>query len=203
MNPELAKLIKRIFNIISILGILATVLGAVYLYRIGALTNQAVLKDLVLAHKILGPFIFVSITMIGIIIPIIPGGLSQAAGVLIFGPVMGFVYNYIGICFGSLGLFYVGRRYGTVLIRTFVKEKTYERFMGIYERSNRRFDWIFFALICSPIAPDDALVMISSQTKMTYKFFIFTIFVGKIPSILAYSYVLIYGGELVKKLIGG
>ncbi|MDR0300535.1 MAG: VTT domain-containing protein [Streptococcaceae bacterium] len=203
MNPQLAKLIKRIFNIISVLGIIATIFGAIYLYRIGAFTDQTVLKNIVLAHQILGPFIFVSITVIGIIIPIIPGGLSQAAGVLIFGPVMGFVYNYIGICFGSLGLFYVGRRYGTVLIRTFVKEKTYHRFMGIYERSHRRYDWVFFALICAPIAPDDALVLISSQTKMTYKFFIFTIFVGKIPSIFIYSYFLVYGGEFLKKLIGG
>ncbi|MDR2976546.1 MAG: TVP38/TMEM64 family protein [Streptococcaceae bacterium] len=203
MSPQAAKLVKRVFNIISILGIVAAVFAGFYLWHSGVLTNEAMLKELIMAHRILGPFIFMAIQIIGIIVPIIPGGITLAVGVLIFGPVWGFIYNYISICVGSIALFAIGRYYGTSLIKTFVKEKTYNRFMGIYERSHRRYDWIFFGLIFSPVAPDDALVLISSQTKMTYKFFLFSILVGKIPSILAYSYALIYGGELLKKLFGG
>ncbi|GAB2026330.1 TVP38/TMEM64 family protein [Lactovum odontotermitis] len=203
MSPQVAKLVKRVFNIISILGIVATVFGAFYLWHSGILTDETMLKELILAHRILGPFIFMAIQIIGIVVPIIPGGITLAVGVLIFGPVWGFIYNYISICIGSILLFSIGRYYGTSLIRTFVKEKTYNRFMGVYERSRKRYDWMFFALIFAPVAPDDALVLISSQTKMTYKFFLFSILVGKVPSILAYSYALIYGGELLRKLLGG
>ncbi|MFV0556743.1 MAG: TVP38/TMEM64 family protein [Lactovum sp.] len=203
MSPTVTKFIKQAFNIISILGFLATIMGAIYLYRIGALTDETKLKEILLAHEIIAPFIFITIQIIGIVIPIIPGGISQAVGVLIFGPFLGFIYNYLGICIGSILLFHIGRYYGVNLIKTFVKEKTYHRFMGIYEKSKKRYDWIFFTLIFSPVAPDDALVLISSQTKMTWKFFLMSILIGKIPSILAYSYALIYGSELIKKIMGG
>lgn len=203
MNPKLAILIKRIFNFVSILGILATIMGAIYLYRIGALTDEATLRRILLAHEILAPFIFISIQIIGVVIPVIPGGVSLAVGVLIFGPVLGFVYNYVGICVGSVLLFYIGRSYGGSLIKIFVKEKTYNRFIRLYERGQRYYDWAFFWLMVAPVAPDDALVLISSQTKMTWRFFILSVLIGKIPSILAYSYALIYGAELIKKFIGG
>ncbi|EAO61482.1 immunoreactive protein Se23.5, partial [Streptococcus agalactiae 18RS21] len=33
--------------------------------------------------------------------PVIPGGVTTVAGFLIFGPTLGFIYNYIGIIIGS------------------------------------------------------------------------------------------------------
>lgn len=186
----------------SILGIVATVVAAVYLWRIGALTDQNTLKDLIIAHKYLGPLIFMAIQIIQVVIPIIPGGLTLAAGVLIFGPVWGFVYNYLGIVVGSITLFYIGRKYGQSLAQTLVKPKTYDKYMAMAEKHQRKFNWIFFFLILSPIAPDDALVLIASQTKMTWRFLLVTTVVCKAPAILVYSYALIYGGEWLGKIFG-
>ncbi|MDR0199420.1 MAG: TVP38/TMEM64 family protein [Streptococcaceae bacterium] len=199
MNDQVAKLIKRIFNVVSIVGLVATVIGALYLWRIGAFTDQSVLKDLILAHHYLGPIIFLAIQVIQVVIPIIPGGITLAAGVLIFGPLWGFIYNYIGIVVGSIILFHIGRTYGTSLAKTLVKEKTYNRYMDMAEKHQRKFNIIFFLLILSPVAPDDALVLIASQTKMTWRFLLFTTVIAKAPAILAYSYILIYGGEWLAK----
>ena len=42
----------------------------------------------------------------------VEGPLLILAGVLIFGPVWGFIYNYAGICAGSLAAFFLSRKYG-------------------------------------------------------------------------------------------
>ena len=87
------------------------------------------------------------------------------------------------------------RVYGGALVKTFIKEKNYNKYMSWVNKGQKKFDWIFFGIILLPIAPDDALVLVSSQTKMSWKFFLFTIFLGKPLPIFLYSYLLIHGGS--------
>ncbi|GFH40189.1 TVP38/TMEM64 family protein [Pseudolactococcus insecticola] len=201
MNEKVLKVVQKFFNIISVLGIIACLIGGYYLYRIGVLQDQHALSELVLAHYVLGPFIFIGLQIVQVVIPIIPGGISTVAGVMIFGPYKGFLYNYIGIVIGSIILFHLGRVYGSALVKTFIKEKNYDKYMGWVNRGQRKYDLIFFIAILLPIAPDDALVLISSQTKMSWRFFLFTIFVGKPLPIFLYSYILINGGSFLTNLL--
>ena len=190
MNEKVLKIVQKIFNVISILGIIACLIGGYYLYRIDILRDPQALSELVMAHYILGPFIFIGLQIIQVVIPIIPGGITTAAGVMIFGPYVGFLYNYVGIVIGSIILFHMGRVYGSVLAKTFIKEKHYNKY-----------DILFFIAILLPVAPDDALVLISSQTKMTWKYFLFTIFVAKPLPIYLYSYLLIHGSGFLANLL--
>lgn len=201
MNDNVLKYTKRVFNAITILGFIATIVGGVYLWRLGAFQNQAVLQQLIVAHRYLGPIIFLCMQVIQVIVPIIPGGITMAAGVMIFGPVWGFVYNYVGIVGGSFLLFYFGRKYGSSLVKTFVKEKTYDRYMGWLHKGQKKFNLVFALLILSPIAPDDALVLIASQTKMTWRFLTWTILLCKPLPILLYSYLLIFGGSFLEHFL--
>ncbi|PCS00880.1 TVP38/TMEM64 family protein [Lactococcus fujiensis] len=201
MNTSVLKYIKKVFNIITILGFVATIVGAVYLWRLGVFQNQASLQQLILAHHYLGPIIFFCLQIIQVIIPIIPGGFTMAAGVLIFGPVWGFIYNYVGIVLGSILLFYFGRKYGQALVQTFIKEKAYNKYMGWVQKGQKRFNIIFALLILSPIAPDDALVLVASQTKMSWRYLFWTMILCKPLPILLYSYILIYGGGFLEKFL--
>lgn len=201
MNDKVLRIIQIIFNIISIAGMIACVIGGYFLYRIGILQDPKALSELVLAHNLLGPFIFIGLQIIQVVVPIIPGGITTAAGVMIFGPYKGFIYNYVGIVIGSIILFHLGRVYGGALVKTFIKEKNYNKYMSWVNKGQKKFDWIFFAIILLPIAPDDALVLVSSQTNMSWKFFLFTIFVGKPLPIFLYSYLLIHGTSWLTNLI--
>lgn len=87
MNDNVLRYIKRVFNLITILGFVATIVGGIYLWRLGAFQNQAVLQQLIVAHRFLGPLIFLCMQILQVIVPIIPGGITMAAGVMIFGPV--------------------------------------------------------------------------------------------------------------------
>jgi len=195
LNQKVLKYVKYAFNAITILGLIATIIGGIYLWRVGALQNPASLQQLVMTHKYAGPLIFFCLQILQVIVPIIPGGITMAAGVLIFGPVWGFIYNYVGIVIGSMLLFYFGKKYGQSLVQTFVKEKTYNKYMKWLDKGQKRFNIIFLLLILSPIAPDDALVLIASQTKMSWKFFTWTMLLCKPLPIFLYSYALIFGGD--------
>ncbi len=76
---------RKIVNIISILGIVATIIATIYFIRLGVFKDINALRGLVGQSVILGPIIFMLIQIIQVVIPIIPGGVSCAAGVLIFG----------------------------------------------------------------------------------------------------------------------
>ena len=58
------------------------------------------------------PAAFVLLQIIQIIIPVIPGGLSCVIGVLVFGSLFGFLYNFAGMLIGSALAFWIGKKCG-------------------------------------------------------------------------------------------
>jgi len=60
------------------------------------------LQRFIVAFGIWGPIVFIILQIIQVIVPIVPGAISCVAGILIFGNMLGFVYNYIDICIGSI-----------------------------------------------------------------------------------------------------
>jgi uncharacterized membrane protein YdjX (TVP38/TMEM64 family) len=186
---------KTIFNTISTVGLIASIAISIYFIHLGVFRDPEILKGLVGNSIVLGPLIFIFVQILQVVIPIIPGGITNAAGVLMFGPVFGFIYNYVGNVVGSLILFGIGRKYGRPFIETVVSEKTYTKYAD--KLNNKKWDVIFTLLIASPIAPDDALVLLTSMTKMKFKKFALIILLAKPFTVLAYSLILVYGGQYI------
>ncbi|MFD1318376.1 TVP38/TMEM64 family protein [Loigolactobacillus zhaoyuanensis] len=191
---------RRLLNIVSLAGLGISIWFTIYCFHLGVFKNTAALQGLVSHAEFFGPLLFIGLQIVQVVIPIIPGGVSLAAGVLIFGPVEGFVYNYIGIVLGSLVAFALGRRFGTPLIHHLISQKTYDRYIGRITNQNR-FTKLFALAIFLPVAPDDVLCLLAGLTKMSFKTFTLIILLGKPASILAYSYVLVYGGTFLAHLI--
>ena len=95
-----------------------------------------------------------------------------------FGPVRGFLYNYVGICLGSVAAFLLSKRYGQPFVRSVAGERTYEKYAGWLEKGNR-FDTFFALAIFFPVAPDDFLCYLAGLTRMSLKKFSAIIFLGK------------------------
>jgi uncharacterized membrane protein YdjX (TVP38/TMEM64 family) len=185
---------ERQLRTISYFGLAATLLLGIYAYQMGYLQDPQALQQQLSNHAIIGPVLFIVLQIIQVVVPIIPGGLSTAAGVLAFGPTLGFVYSYIGIVIGSLLLFELGKRYGTRLVQALISKKNYDRYQVWLEKKQHHFNLLFALAIFLPIAPDDVLVLIASQTKMTRRFFIWTIVLGKPLAIYLYGLLLVQGG---------
>ena len=76
-----------------------------------------------------------------VVFPIIPGGASCLAGVLAFGPVKGFIYNYIGLSVGSVIAYFLSRKYGLKIILKFFDKSLVDKYLK-YIR-NKTFKKIF------------------------------------------------------------
>ena len=74
------------------------------------------------------PFVFVFIQAFQVVVPVLPGFIGCVAGALLFGSVCGFVYNYVGICAGSIIAFFLAKHFG--ISETSLKNY----FRGVYGR---------------------------------------------------------------------
>lgn len=191
---------RKIMNGLSILGIGLSILLAIYCYRLGVFQDMNAMRDLVGNSLILGPLLFIFIQIIQVVIPIIPGGISTAAGVLIFGPYAGFIYNYVGICLGSIIIFMLARKYGKSFILSFVSDATFAKYSRWLENDNR-FAKLFALAIFLPVAPDDVLCLMAGLTNMSLKKYTLIILLAKPFSIYLYSLALIYGGQFLSGLL--
>ena len=191
----------KLINFISIVGLGISIALTIYFINLGVFKDLDSLRGLVGDSIILGPIIFILIQILQVVIPIIPGGISTAAGVLIFGPYAGFIYNYVGICIGSIIIFLLGRRYGKPFILSMISDKTYNKYIGWLDNQNR-FEKLFALAIFLPVAPDDALCLMAGLTNISVKKFTWIILLAKPLSIFLYSMALIYGGHFLTGLFG-
>ena len=179
------KQIKFISRTITIIITLLLILFIIYGFREGLFTSNEKLVEYIAGYGTIGPIIFMLLQIVQVIFPVIPGGASCLVGVLAFGPIWGFIYNYVGLCLGSMAVFYLSRRYGLRLIRKLFSKETVDKYLG-YIRTNK-FNWIFMVGIFFPGAPDDLLCYIAGVSKMKWHQFIWVILLGKPLTLVFYS----------------
>lgn len=189
-------LLQKIIQILGIIALIGSVFLVIWLYQLGIMNDSNSLKDFVHKYKFWGPAVFVLIQIFQVVFPIIPGGVTTVAGQLIFGPWLGFIYNYIGISLGSIILFWLVKVYGKKFILLFVKEKTFYDYERRLETPG--FEKFFIVCMISPISPADIMVMIMGLSNMTLKRLTAIILITKPISIIGYSYLWIFGGDIVK-----
>lgn len=177
---------KRAVNIISMLGLILTAGFMYWAWKQGILTSQEKMQRFIMGFGTAAGIIFVLIQIIQVIIPVIPGGISCVAGVIVFGAGMGFVYNYVGICIGSILVFLIAKRYGRALMVKMFDKKLIDKYESWTEK-NGRFTKLFALAIFLPVAPDDFLCYLAGTTRMKLKTFTAVILLGKPLSIAAYS----------------
>ena len=179
--------LKTLSHITFIMGLLLIIILAIYGWSNGIFTSLESLKNFVQNTGVWGPGAFVILQIVQVVIPIIPGSLSLLAGVYIFGPVEGFMYNYVGIALGSVIAFLLARRVGISFLQIVSSKKNYDKFIGWLDKKNR-FDTSFTIAVLIPLVPNDFLCMLAGLTKMKLEKFIAIIFLCKPLSISLYSF---------------
>ncbi len=180
------KNLQLIIHIVSWIGLLVCGCIAVYLYKIGAFSSVEGLQEAISKTGITGSLLFFVVQVVQVVIPIIPGGVSCLAGVLMFGAWKGFLLNYAGICIGSCIAFGISRYVGRDLMCRLFSAKLIEKYDD-WTKEKSRFTKMFALAIFFPVAPDDFLCYLAGTTSMSWKEFVAIIFLGKPFSIAAYS----------------
>ena len=177
---------KTALQVVSFTGFALCLLVALWGWQTGVLTSQERLQALVANCGMAGALLFTVFQAVQVVVPILPGGLGCLAGVLLFGPVWGFVYNYVGICIGSLMAFAVARNCGKPLLGLLFSEKTIQRYSHWTEEKGR-FARLFALAIFLPVAPDDFLCYLAGTTEMSWGRYTAIILLCKPFAIALYS----------------
>ena len=116
MQPKKQRNLTGFFNLLSIAGLAGCALLAILAYKNGILN---------------------SVDSVQVIIPILPGGVSCLGGVIFFGPWLGFLYNYIGICIGSIAVFGISKTIGRPVLYKMFSEKMIEKYDGWTQKDGK------------------------------------------------------------------
>lgn len=178
--------LRIMMNASTAAGLAACAALAFYGFYTGIFRSKEALGAFLEGFGVWAPLIFVVFQAVQVVIPILPGGIGCVAGILVFGPLAGFIYNYVGICLGSLAAFLLARKYGQPIIESMFSPKLRAKYNHWTE--GRRFNNLFAVAIFMPVAPDDFLCYLAGTTKMTFRRFTAIILLGKPLAIAAYSF---------------
>jgi uncharacterized membrane protein YdjX (TVP38/TMEM64 family) len=186
MVQERSNTGKSLMNISTIIGFTIIVLYSIYCINQGVFQSKDAFSNYIISIGIWGPIIFILTQAIQVVIPILPGAIGCVVGVIAFGPIYGFIYNYVGISIGSIAAFLLSKNYGIHLVKSIVKPKTFDKYIGWLDKG-KKFDKFFAFAIFMPVAPDDFLCFLAGVTSMSLRKFTTIIILCKPCSIFLYS----------------
>jgi len=141
---------------------------------------------LIQQYKDYGPLIGITIPFIEAIFPILPLVVFIFANAAAFGPLLGFLYSWIGSCLGSILLFYIVRKYGQKRFFSFVnKHKKVESSIGWIEK--RGFGPIFI-MFAFPFSPSFLINIVAGLSRIKISQFLIALVLGKFTMIALISY---------------
>ncbi|MER2293754.1 MAG: TVP38/TMEM64 family protein [Desemzia incerta] len=174
------------FDLLTVVGLVVTGLFIYLGYHNGIFDSRESLIEYVESFGAQAIIVFIFIQFLQVILPILPAAVTCVAGVILFGPVWGIFYNYVGICIGSFGAFLISKRYGQPLVEKMLNEKIFKKYSK-WLNDSKVFDRVFAIGIFGPLAPDDALCYLAGLTQMSLKKFGLIILFGKPIPIALYS----------------
>lgn len=143
-------------------------------------SNVEAIKAYILRFDVLAPIILVLIQILQVIFSPIPGMVTSLAAGALYGVIWGFLLNVFGVLLGSLGAFYLARRFGTPLVIKMIGEQLYDKYNYLV---SEKYTIGLFILFFLPFFPDDALCLLAGISAMPLSLFIFFMIVGRAPGL--------------------
>ena len=191
--------LRIVINFSTIIGTILLCIFFYYALKAQIFTSEESLRMFLDRFGIFAPLLFIIIQIVQVVIPLIPCSISTGVGVVIFGPLWGFVYNYVGIVIGSIIVFFISRRYGMPLIKKMFKKELIDKYIG-WLNSGKKFERFFAAAIFFPVAPDDFLCYLAGVTDISVKKYIAIIIFFKSFTIFLYSLGLVAIWDILMKI---
>lgn len=178
---------RKIIRITTIIGAILTIFCFIYISKSTYFKPGHGFEKLLRGMGILAPFTFVLVQISQIIYPVIPMGLTNVIGVLIFGLWQGILLNIIGIIIGSAINFYLGGKFGASIIKAFISDEDYDKYIG-YLNKGRLFDKVLIIGFIAPIFPDDIFCMIAGMSKISFQKFMAYVIMFRPLSMFVYTF---------------
>lgn len=142
------------------------------------LVDKEHVRELVFGYGIFAPIIFMLIQVgQNVIAPIAHYPILLAGG-FVFGPILGFVYNWLGTSVGTILVILLTRKFGRPLVNKMVSHKFIEKYDHFIQKLSPFGLFLIYAL---PVFPDDEISYLIGVSAMPIKSIIFAVVLGKIP----------------------
>jgi len=178
---------NKVKSIAYVLGLVFLVWSVIYFGESlkAIFTSADAIRNWVMQYGALAPLALFLLQVAQVIIAPLNNFLINFAGGYIFGPYMGFIYNYFGWVVGAIIVFWFTRYFGRRFVNLFISQEKLIGFDKIVEKGT----YIIFLLLLLPGAPDDFLVYIIGLSKtIKFRTFMWMILIGKIPGKIATSF---------------
>ena len=178
---------RSLIRYTTIMGIIFTVIASFFIAQSSFFKLGGGFNELLEKLGIIGPIVFIFLQITQTIYPIIPIGLTNVIGNLVFGTWLGFLCNVTGMLIGSSINFYLGRRFGESVVKAFISDEQYEKYISKIGDS-KAFERLIIIGFILPVFPDDIFCMISGMSKLTFKRFFILVLLCRPISLFVFTY---------------
>jgi len=120
------------------------------------------------------------IQILQVLIPPLDHNATQFIGGLLFGPYLGFIYNFIGRTLGSVLAFSIGKKYGRAFLERVAPSEDIKKYDNIWNK-NSLFVFLAYWL---PFFPDDTISYLAGISKTRLKKFFLVLLIGQPVGVL-------------------
>ncbi|EOF56748.1 hypothetical protein SE1_02024 [Enterococcus hirae EnGen0127] len=184
--------LHKYIRIIPIIGLLFFLVLIIYAYQHGIFRSTTSLQRFIQQFGEYAVVIFILLQTIQVIIPILPGGISSVAGLLMFGNGWGLLYSCIGLIIGEAIGFLLVRYYGVSFVQLILSPKKYQKFDQLLTQKTKDIKKVLCLTMLIPFAPDDLVCLVAGLTKISFKEYIQIVLLLKPWSVGAYSLIMLY-----------
>lgn len=131
------------------------------------------------------PITYIVLQFLQVVILPVPGIVSTAAGVAVFGPLFTSIYSIIGILLGSFLAFYIGRKWGNRAVAWIIGGETLQKWQ---KKLKGKDNLLLTAMFFLPLFPDDILCFVAGVSSMSSRYFVIMITCSRVISIFATCY---------------
>lgn len=184
--------LHKYIRIIPIIGLLFFLVLIIYAYQHEIFRSTTSLQRFIQQFGEYAVVIFILLQIIQVIIPILPGGISSVAGLLMFGNGWGLLYSCIGLIIGEAIGFLLVRYYGVSFVQLILSPKKYQKFDQLLTQKTKDIKKVLCLTMLIPFAPDDLVCLVAGLTKISFKEYIQIVLLLKPWSVGAYSLIMLY-----------
>ncbi len=157
---------------------------------LGKINSVEALREYIEGMGGMAAAIYIIFSFLQVVLLPVPGSVSVAVGVAMFGPLKCAIYSFIGIVLGSITAFAIGRWVGYKAVCWIVGQDTLDKWL----KKLKGKDYLILSLMfLLPLFPDDVLCFVAGLSSMTWPYFIVMIIITRLIGVFstAYSFELI------------
>lgn len=183
MNSKHKNTVKIVsFIIFAVVMIFLSIICIPLVKMLSSEEGRLELQGIIKADMTWGIVIYLVLQILQVIVALVPGGVIQILGGILFGGFWGTILCICGILLGAIIVYVLVKKFGKPLIEAFFDDKVVTRFSFLQD--SKKLELVIFILFLIPGIPKDLLTYIAPLTKIKMSSFLTLSTLARIPAII-------------------